>query len=445
MALSGLGIYKLLPKTNCKKCGFPTCLAFAMQLAAKKVSLDKCPDVSEETKKALESASQPPIKLITIGKGDEKIEIGNETVLFRHEEKFYHPTGIGFVIEDTSSDEDIKKALVGINKLAFERVGQRISVNLVGISCKTKDASKFQSAVKTVLENTKLAVALISDDAGLIAKALEISKERVPLLCGATSANFKEMAKLSKENKAPLVASAPTLEELETLVKNLNAEGVEDIVLDTGKKSIADKLWDLTQIRRLALKKAFRVFGYPVIAFTQNTDKFQEAAEASTYVAKYAGIVMLKNKDPWAVLPILTLRQNIYTDPQKPLQVEAKVYEIGKVEDKSPVLVTTNFSLTYYTVEAEVESSKVPTYIVSCDSEGMSVLTAWAAEKFTAESIAKALEQFGIKDKVRHKDLIIPGYVSVLSGKLEEESGWKVTVGPREASGIPVFLRNLTK
>ncbi|NQU94716.1 MAG: acetyl-CoA decarbonylase/synthase complex subunit gamma [Candidatus Omnitrophica bacterium] len=445
MALSGLGIYKLLPKTNCKKCGFPTCLAFAMQLAAKKVSLDKCPDVSQETKKALESASQPPIKLITVGSGDEKLEIGNETVLFRHEEKFYHPTGIGFIIEDTSSEEDIKKALGEINKLDFERVGQRINVNIVGISCESKDASKFQVVVKTVLENTKLALALVSDDASFIAKALEASKERVPLLCGATSANYKEMAKLAKDNKVPLVASAPTLEELETLVKNLNTEGVEDIVLDTGKKSIADKLWDLTQIRRLALKKAFRPFGYPVIAFTQNADKFQEAAEASTYVSKYAGIVMLKNRDPWVVLPILTMRQNIYTDPQKPLQVEAKVYEIGKVEDKSPVIVTTNFSLTYYTVEAEVESSKVPTYIVSCDSEGMSVLTAWAAEKFTAESIAKALESFGIKDKVAHKDLIIPGYVSVLSGKLEEASGWKVTVGPREASGIPVFLRNLTK
>ena len=443
MALSGLAIYKLLAKTNCKKCGFPTCLAFAMQLAAKKTSLDKCPDVSEEAKKALQSASQPPIKLITIGTGDEKLEIGNETVLFRHEEKFYHPTGIGLLLEDTLPEEEIRKALDDIKKLDFERVGQRINVNLIAVTCKSKDATKFQGAVKAVSESSKLPVALVSDDAAIIEKGLEITKEKNPLIYRATSANFKEMAKLSKAFKAPLVASAPTLEELENLVKNLNTEGVTDIVLDTGDKSITDKLWDLTQMRRLALRKAFRPFGYPSIAFTKSEGSFQEAAEASTYVAKYASIAVLKNRKAWEILPILTLRQNLYTDPQKPLQVESKIYEVGQVTDKSPVMVTTNFSLTYYTVEAEVESSKVPSYIVACDAEGMSVLTAWAAEKFTAESIAQTLEKFGIKDKVSHKGLIIPGYVAVLSAKLQEESGWTVTVGPREASGIPTFLKNL--
>jgi acetyl-CoA decarbonylase/synthase complex subunit gamma len=445
MGLSGLEIYKLLPKTNCKACGFPTCLAFAMQLAAKKVSLDKCPHVSEEAKKALESASLPPIRLITVGTGDEKLEIGNETVLFRHEEKFYHPAGIGFLLEDTSSEEELRKALAEIKKLDFERVGQRINVNLIALSSKSNDASKFEAALKIILEGSKLPVCLMSDDAPIMGKALEAAKDRIPLIYRATKANFKEMAKLSKSFKSPLVASAPTLEELEGLVKDLNAEGVADIVLDTGDKPIAEKLWDFTQIRRLALKKAFRPFGYPVIAFTKSEDALQETAEASTYIAKYAGIVVLKARNPWNVLPILTVRQNIYTDPQKPLQVESKVYEIGKVSDASPVLVTTNFSLTYYTVEAEVESSKIPSYIVSCDSEGMSVLTAWAAEKFTAESIARTLEKHGAKDKVSRKELIIPGYVAVLSGKLEEESGWKVTVGPREASGIPSFLKNLKK
>jgi len=445
MALSGLEIYKLLPKTNCKKCGFPTCLAFAMKIAAKKVSLDKCPDISEEGKKALESASQPPIKLVTIGTGEEKLEIGNETVLFRHEEKFYYPTGIAILLEDTLSEEETKKALDEIKKLDFERVGQRIKVNLVALSSKSKDAAKFQAFVKAVSANTELPLILMSDDPLVVEKGLEILKDKAPLIYRATNSNFKEMAKLSKTYKAPLAASAQSLEELEGLVKNLNTEGIEDIVLDTGDKELPEKLWDYTQIRRLALKKAFRPFGYPIIAFTKKEDAFQEASEASTYVAKYASIVVLKNRNPWAILPILTVRQNIYTDPQKPLQVEAKIYEIGNVEDKSPVLITTNFSLTYYTVESEVESSKVPSFIITCDAEGMSVLTAWAAEKFTAESIAKTLEKFGIKDKVKHKNVIIPGYVSVLSGKLEEESGWKVTVGPREASAIPTFLRNLSK
>jgi len=445
MALSGLEIYKLLPKTNCKKCGFPTCLAFAMQLAAKKVSLDKCPYVSEEAKKALESASEPPIKLVTVGTGEEKLEIGNETVLFRHEEKFYHPTGIGLLLEDTLSDAELKNALEEIKKLDFERVGQRIKVNLIAVRCKTNDAAKFQAALKIVSEGINLPVALITDDAPIMEKGLEVLKDKAPLICKATSSNFKEMAKLSKTYKAPLVASAQNLGELETLVKGLNAEGVRDIVLHTAGKAMHEKLWELTQIRRLALKKAFRLFGYPTIVFTRGVDPFQEVAEASTYVAKYASIVVLKNKSPWAILPILTMRQNLYTDPQKPLQVEPKIYEVGKVTDKSPVLVTTNFSLTYYTVEAEIEASKVPAYIVSCDSEGMSVLTAWAADKFTAESIAGALDKFAINDKVSHKELVIPGYVAVLSGKLEEKSGRKVIVGPREASGIPAFLRNLNK
>ncbi|MCQ9206707.1 MAG: acetyl-CoA decarbonylase/synthase complex subunit gamma [Omnitrophica bacterium] len=445
MALSGLEIYKLLAKTNCKKCGFPTCLAFAMQLAAKKTSLDKCPSVSEEAKNALESASRPPIKLVTIGEGEEKLEAGNETVLFRHEEKFYHPTGIGFLLEDTQSADELKKAIEEIKKLDFERVGQRIGVNLVALSCKSNDAAKFVEALKTILGGCALPLALMSDDPLIIEKALEISKDKKPLIYKATGVNFKEMANLAKKYKVPLVASAPTLEELAGLVKNLNTEGIEDIILDTGDKALAEKLWDLTQIRRLALKKAFRPFGYPVITFTKSGDPAREVAEASSYVAKYAGIVVLRTRLAWAVLPILTLRQNLYTDPQKPLQVESKIYEVGQVTDKSPVLVTTNFSLTYYTVEGEVEASKVPSFIVVCDAEGMSVLTAWAADKFTADSIASALDKFSIKDKVSHKDLIIPGYVSVLSGKLEEKSGRKVVVGPREASGIPVFLRNLGK
>jgi len=295
------------------------------------------------------------------------------------------------------------------------------------------------------LKETSLCVILMSQNASIMEKALEASKERMPLIYSATSKNFKEMAKLSKSFKVPLVASASSLEELEQLVKDLNNEGAQDLVLDTGKKNISDKLWDLIQIRRLALKKAFRPFGYPVIAFAENEDPYQEAALASTYIAKYASIVVLKNDYPWEVLPILTVRQNIYTDPQKPLQVESKLYEIGKVTDKSPVLITTNFSLTYYTIESEVEASKVPSYILSCDAEGMSVLTAWAAEKFTPESIARMLEKVAVKEKISHKNVIIPGYVAVLSGKLEEESGLKVTVGPREASGIPIFLRNLNK
>ena len=443
MALSGLDIYKLLPKTNCKECSFPTCLAFAMQIAAKKVELAKCPYVSEESKQALESASRPPIRLVTIGNGEGKLELGNETVMFRHEETFYHPTGLGFLIEDSLSAQEIDERIAKINKLKFERVGQQINVNLIAIKCASGKKETFVEVVKKVLAKSQLNLILMSEEAEIIKAAAETAKERRPLLYAATKDNVEAMAKIAKENSLPLAVYAEDLDELTELSQKITAQGVENLILDSGSKNLAQKINDLTQIRRLALKKTFRPLGYPTIAITTSSDAYQEVTEAASYIAKYASIVIMKGVQTWQVLPLLTVRQNIYTDPQKPLQVEPKIYEIGQVTDKSPVMVTTNFSLTYYTVEAEVEGSRVPSYIISSYAEGLSVLTAWAAEKFTAETIAKTLNECGIKDKVSHKEVIIPGYVAVLSGKLEEESGWKVKVGPKEASGIPSFLKSL--
>ncbi len=443
MALSGLDIYKQLPRTNCKECGFPTCLAFAMQIAAKKVELNKCPHVSEEGKQALESASRPPIRLVTVGTGEGKLDIGNETVLFRHEETFYHPTGIGLLIEDTLGASELEAKIAKINKLQFERVGQEIGVNLIALKCVSKKAEPFIEAVKKVLSQSQLNLVLMSEEPELIKAAAPLVKERRPLIYAATKDNFEPMAKLAKEYSLPLAVRADSLDALAELTQKLTAQGLEDLVLDSGTKNLSEKINELTQIRRLALKKAFRPLGYPTIAITSSDEPYQEITEAASYIAKYAAIVIMKALEPWQVLPLLTVRQNIYTDPQKPLQVEPKVYEVGQVNTQSPVLVTTNFSLSYYTVEAEVEASRVPAYIISSYSEGLSVLTAWAAEKFTAETITKTLNECGIKEKVSHQEIIIPGYVAVLSGKLEEDSGWKVRVGPKEASGIPSFLKSL--
>lgn len=442
MALSGLDIYKLLPKTNCKACGFPTCLAFAMQLAKKAVTLEKCPYICEEAKQALELASQPPVKLITVGSGDEKLEIGNETVMFRHEEKFHHPCGLGFILEDNTGAAQIKEDLLKINQLKFERVGQQLSVNLIAVR-HNSDAKIFLEAVKLVADNTALGLVLMSKDPTALKEALKICGERRPLLYAATSQNFSQMADLAKEFKCPLVATAADLVELSNLSKELNKQGVNDLVLDTGKKNIAEKLWDLTQIRRQALKKSQRSLGYPTLAVIENSDPEQEVLEAATYIAKYAGIILLKGQASWQALSLLTLRQNIYTDPQKPLQIEPKLYAIGQVSAKSPLLVTTNFSLTYYTVLGEVEASKIPAYILSVDTEGMSVLTAWAAEKFTAEKINESINKFAVKETVKQDKVVIPGYVAVISGELEDKTGWSVIVGPKEASGIPSFLKNL--
>ena len=442
MALSGLEIYKLLPKTNCRKCGYSTCLAFAMALAKKQVVLDKCPFVKPEVKDTLEQASLPPIRLVTIGQEDNKVEVGNETVIFRHEEKFHHPTAIGFIIDDDISDAELEKKVKNINSLNFERVGQLIKVNLIAVK-QTGDSTNFINKVKKITGISNLPLVLMSSDSPALKEALEICSKQRPLIYAATEKNISEFIGLAKTYSVPLVICASELEKIEELGQKASQEGLENIVLDTGSKSITKKVEDLTFIRRLALKKKKRSLGYPVLVVVDNSDPFQEAIEAGVYIAKYASIVLIKTMESWQTLALLTLRQNIYTDPQKPLQVEAKAYSIGQVTEQSPVMVTTNFSLTYYTVLGEVEASKIPSFILSVDTEGMSVLTAWAAEKFTPEKISDSLEKSGIKEKLKHNRLIIPGYVSVISGDLEEKSGWQIVVGPKEASGLPSFLKKI--
>ncbi|OGW83706.1 MAG: hypothetical protein A2987_05090 [Omnitrophica bacterium RIFCSPLOWO2_01_FULL_45_10] len=441
MALSGLDIYKLLPKTNCKECGYATCLAFAMALAQKKVSLDVCPRVTEQAKASLESASQPPMKLVTIGGGENALQIGNEVVMFRHEQKFYHPTGIGFIMEDTLKPDEANARLGKINELKFERVGQVINVDIVALANRSQDKFKFLELVKTAAQGTKLNIILISDSVDALKEAAQLLKDRRPLLMSAGT-ELDKVTAIAKENDLPLVVKGKTLEEIAASTEKAKSQGISEMVLLFDEPNLSKRMQLYTLARRSALKKNTRPLGYPLIAFTTFDNAEEEMEEAISYVTRYANIVILKNIERDSVLPLLVARQDIYTDPQKPVQVEPKIYEIGKVTKESPVIVTTNFSITYFTVSGEVESSKVPTYIIACDAEGMSVLTAWAAEKFTAERIAGALKKSGIEEKVSHKKVAIPGYVAVLSGKLEELSGWTVQVGPREASALPAFLKS---
>ncbi len=442
MALTGLDIYKLLPKTNCKECGYATCLAFAMALAQKKVSLNKCPHVSAQAKEVLESASQPPIKVVTIGTGDNKIEIGGETVMYRHEQKFCRPTAIGVLVEDTLSDQEIDAAIARIDTLSFERVGQSIGVGFICIKNTSKYRNKLANAARKVMAVSRLNIALCGDDAEAMSETLRLCSDRRPLLICGNDAPAGDFIKLAHEYKVPLAVSVASLEEAVAVTDAAKKAGVDEIVINIKAKGTARRIQDFAYARRTALKKNFRPLGYPLMAFTESADSDLELAEAVSYVAKYASLVVVKSFDKEFILPILVARQDIYQDPQKPVQVESKVYEIGKVTSASPVLVTTNFSITYFTVASEVEASKVPSYIVCCDAEGMSVLTAWAAEKFTAETIAAVLRKCGIENLVDHRTVTIPGYVSVLSGKLQEVSPWKVSVGPREASGITMYLRS---
>lgn len=443
MALTGLDIYKLLPKTNCKKCGRPTCLAFAMQLAQKKASLDECPDVSEQAKRTLGAASAPPIKLVTIGTGDHSLKIGEENVLFRHEEKFYHPPGVAVSLSDRLSEEELDKKLKEIATLRFHRVGTEIGIDLVAIRNDSGDKDTFAKVVQKVATGTNLLLILVSQSPEAMAQALSLDglAAKRPLVYGANASNLEPMAKLANEKNCPLGLYSTSLEELAELTEKVKALGVNEIVLNYQGNGSKDILQGLTQIRRCALRKNFRPLGFPTIAFLEDQDPYGEIVQASTYLAKYASILVLHSYEPWQVLPLLTVRQNIYTDPQKPVQVQPKLYEVGQVTPDSPVLFTTNFSLTYYSVEGEVEASRIPTYILAVDTEGTSVLTAYSGDKLNEKVVAKAMNNASVGEKVRHKKLVIPGLVAVMSAKLKEETGWEVLVGPKEASGLPSYLK----
>ncbi len=444
MALTGLEIYKQLPRTNCKDCGFPTCLAFAMKMAAGQVPLEKCPHVTAEAKAALEAASRPPIQLVRIGTDDNEIKIGNETQLYRHEERFYRPAAVAVRISDTLEESAIAERAEAIGRLVFERVGTQIKVNLVAVDNESAKADRFEKAARLAAEKSGLDCVLMSATAGNLKKAAAALPGTRPLLYISDPTEAEAAAGVAKDNDCPLAVRADGLEALAELTPKLTAAGVEEIVLDPGARGLKPTLEALTQIRRLALK-SFRPVGYPTIALTTQTDPTMQAVEASTYIAKYAAVVVTDAVEPWQMLPILTTRQDIYVDPQKPVAVEPKLNAVGEVGGDSPLLVTTNFSLSYYSVEGEVEASRVPAYVLAVDTEGTSVLTAWASDKFNAETITRALKSSQVEEKVSHRQLVIPGLVAVLSAGVEDESGWSVQIGPKEASGLPSYLKKQWK
>lgn len=446
MALTGLEIYKLLPKTNCKECGFPTCLAFALKLAAKSAELSACPHVSEQAKTALESASAPPIRLVTVGADGHKIEVGNEVVLFRHDKTFYHQPGLAFRVKDTQPVEEVAAAVAEAAGYVVERVGMNLALDAVAVDNASGDPAAFVKCLEAVKSKTDLPLILISTSPASIEAALAAGAGTKPLIHAADGQNWEAMAALAKKFGCPLAVRANgDLSELATLTDQIAKAGVADLVLDPGSRDMPGSLAHLTQLRRLAIKKGFRPLGYPVISFPGEGAESveQEAIAAAQHISKYSGFVVLDHFSPAVVYPLLTLRLNIYTDPQKPIQVSPGVYQFNEPGPTSPVLITTNFSLTYFSVAGEVESSGVPTWLVIADAEGLSVLTAWAAGKFTSESIAKTMKSCGILEKVERKALTLPGMVATLSGELEEDlPDWKIVVGPRDAVDLQGYLKS---
>lgn len=439
MALTGIQIYKFLPKTNCKVCGFPTCLAFAMKLAQGQAELSKCPDVSDEAKQALEAASRPPMRLVKIGAGEKQMEVGGETVMFRHDKTFFHPAALVVRVKDTAADDEIAKMVEAVTAYSVERVGMTFGMDGIAIENASGDAGKFASVTAAVKAKSDLALILMSTDAAALGAALEKVGADKPAIYAATKDNIDAMIELAKKYGCPLAIRAEGLDELAELSEKAEGAGVEDLILDPGARGFADSLNALTQMRRLAIKKGFRQMGFPTITFPGEgaASLDEEAVLAAQYVAKYGSIVVLDRFDPAMVYPLITLRLNIYTDPQKPIQMAKGIYPIGDATDASPFCVTTNFSLTYFTIAGELEGTGIPSWLMVCDTEGLSVLTAWSAGKFDSEKIAKTVKELDAAGKVNHKKLILPGKVAVLRGELEDElPDWKILVGPMEAMDV---------
>jgi acetyl-CoA decarbonylase/synthase complex subunit gamma len=444
MALTGIQIFKLLPKTNCGECGQPTCLAFAMSLAAGKAELAACPYVSEEAKSQLAEAAAPPIRTVTIGVGDRALKIGGETVMFRHEKRFENPSGFALLITDTMDESEVNARLERFKQLEYERIGLILRPDSIAVKDESGDASKFEALVNKVKQSSDCGIILMSSNPDILAAGLKACADRKPLIYAATKDNLEAVAGLAKENSCPVAVKASGLEELAELTTKLSEAGVNDIVLDSGSRALRQVFQDQIIIRSAALNKKFRPLGFPTIVLPceMTDDPIKEAVLASIFVAKYGGIIVLSDFQGESLFPLLVERLNIYTDPQRPLATTEGIYEIGGPNENSPVLLTTNFSLTYFIVSGEIEGSRVPSYLLVKDTEGLSVLTAWAAGKFVADAIAPFVKKCGIEDKVKHRKLIIPGYAATESGGLEEElAGWEILIGPREGSLIPAYLK----
>ena len=445
MALSGIEIYKLLPKTNCKDCGFPTCLAFAMKLAAKQVELASCPHVSDESKASLAASAAPPIRLVTLKSNGFSAQAGNETVLFRHEKTFYHMPGLFLRVRDTMDAEEIKEFVTIADAFNVNYVGIELTIDGFAVESAAGDPASFSNAVSALREASHRPVILISRDPAVISAGLKAVDGETPLIYTADADNWEAMAELAKMHQAALVVTGESLDAIAELTEKIKATGLEDMVIDPGVRDLSQSLVRNTQLRRLALKKNFAPLGYPIISFPGDANSPQmESLLAAQAIAKYSGFIVMDSAEPELLYPLLVMRQNIYTDPQKPIQVTPALYEINMPGPDAPVLVTTNFSITYFSVANEVESAGLPAWLVVCDAEGMSVLTAWAAGKFDSEGIAKDIKRFGVADKINHKTVVLPGHVAVLSGELEEElPGWNIRVGPREAVDLPRFLKEV--
>lgn len=444
MGLSPIEIFKKLPKTNCGDCGVPTCMAFAVSLTQGKAELSQCPHIASDAAEQLGAASQPPVRPVTIGCGECAVKTGGETVVFRHEKTFVNPAVFAVLVSDQMDEKAVESRLKAANELQYERVGLKLRAGLIAV--KSDQGPALAALARKAVEGTGLPVMLMSEKPEALKEAATAIKDKKPLLYAATAENAEAVIALAKELSLPVVAKGKDLESTAQLTEKMAAAGLKDIIIDTGAREVKTLFYNQVQARRLAVKKTYRPLGYPTIVFPceMTDDPFKEALYAAIFIPKYAGIIVLSDLRGEYLFPLLVERMNIYTDPQRPMATTPGVYEINNPDADSPLLVTSNFSLTYFIVSGELETSRMPSRLVVVDTEGLSVLTGWAAGKFAADTIAPAVLKSGVADKINRKRLIIPGAVASISGELEEElPGWEITIGPREAAHLSAFLKEL--
>ena len=442
MALKGLDIFKLSPKKNCKECGSPTCMAFCMKVAQGAVSIDKCPYFSDDAKAMLNEQTAPPMKTITVGNG---LKLGGETVLFRHEKTLVNKNLFAVPVCTKMSADQVDTKLADMAKVDYERIGERMYVEFVYVKSHGGDADATVELTKKAMA-TGRALVLDIKDVEVAKAAVEVCKDGKPILNGATPDNWEAMNAVATAAGVTLGVSAGNISDLYDLVKKLEAAGNKNLVLDVTADTIKETLANAVQVRRTALVDGDRSFGYPSIvrvAKLAKGNKMLQIALASMFTERYASIIVMEQMDYAAALPLYGLRQNIYTDPQKPMKVEAKIYPLNGADENSPCALTVDFALTYFLVSGELERSNEPVNLIISDASGMSVLTAWAAGKFSSSSIKKTFETLDIENKIKNRTLIIPGKVAVMKGEIQEKlPGWNVVVGPTEAVQLPKYMKD---
>ncbi len=443
MKLTGLQIQKYLPKTNCKECGSNTCLAFAMKLAAKKADLSACPYASDEAKDLLGAASEPPVKSLAFG-ADKNLKLGEETVFYRHEKTFVNQTALAINLNDTDPVESVDQKIAVIKEYELVRVGETLVIDMIAVSQVSDDDEAFVSLAKKAWEALQRPLVLNSKNPEALKKAAEAVKGSNSVIASATPDTADSLVKVATDCQHSLSVTAPSLNELTELTAKIKEGGFNELMLQFQTYSLAEQFQTNSIARKTALKDNYKPLGYPVLRFVDSSDPIETVILGVTEISKYGGICVLQEFDPSLLVALMTNRMNIFTDPQKPIQVEPNIYPVGDPKPDSPVFVTTNFSLTYFIISGEIENSGLSAWLVVPECEGMSVLTSWAAGKFSGSSIAKFIKESDLESKVTTRELIIPGYVSQISGDIEESlPGWKAVVGPQESADLESFITNI--